>query len=102
MGGPSNSQTSPTLLGRVCQSPGDAVAWTEFVRHYGPRVLHWCRSWKLQEADAEDVAQNVLLAIARRMRTFTYDPSKSFRGWLRTVAHGAWCDWLEAQKRSAK
>ena len=33
------------------------------------------------------------------MRTFTYDPAKSFRGWLKTVTHAAWCDWLESRNR---
>jgi RNA polymerase sigma-70 factor (ECF subfamily) len=33
------------------------------------------------------------------MRTFRYDPARSFRAWLKTVARGAWCDWLETQKR---
>ena len=33
-----------------------------------------------QEADAKDVTQMVLVRLAERMRTFAYDPSKSFRG----------------------
>jgi hypothetical protein len=27
----------------------------------------------------------VLVRLAERMRTIAYDPSKSFRGWLRTL-----------------
>ena len=36
------------------------------------------------------------------MRTFRYDPSKSFRGWLKTVAHGAWCDWVQSGRKQGK
>jgi RNA polymerase sigma-70 factor (ECF subfamily) len=98
----SDSGTSPTLLGRLGRDPNDAVAWGEFVRRYGPKMHQWCRRWQLQDADAEDVTQNVLVEVARQMKKFTYDPARSFRGWLKTVTHGAWCDWLAAQKRPGR
>jgi RNA polymerase sigma-70 factor (ECF subfamily) len=71
----------------------------EFVRRYGPQVYRWCRHWRLQEADAEEVTQAVLVRLSARMRTFTPDPAKSFRAYLRTVARYAWCDFLEARKQ---
>jgi RNA polymerase sigma-70 factor (ECF subfamily) len=71
----------------------------EFVRRYGPQVYRWCRRWQLQEADAEDVTQAVLVRLSARMRTFTHDPAGSFRGYLRTVARYAWCDFLETSKQ---
>lgn len=83
-------RTSASLLGRLHRDPDDPVAWEEFVAQYGPRVYRWCRRWGLQHTDAEDVAQNVLLEIARQFRSFKYDPSRSFRGWLRTVSRRAW------------
>jgi RNA polymerase sigma-70 factor (ECF subfamily) len=33
------------------------------------------------------------------MRTFAYDPAKSFRAYLKTLARYAWCDFLEAGKQ---
>jgi RNA polymerase sigma-70 factor (ECF subfamily) len=33
------------------------------------------------------------------MSTFVYDPSKSFRGWLRTVTRHAWSDFVTARQR---
>jgi RNA polymerase sigma-70 factor (ECF subfamily) len=95
----SSSQTSSSLLGRLGRDPNDAAAWGEFVRRYGRKVYVWCQRWGLQDADAEDVTQNVLLEVARKMRVFVYDPSKSFRAWLKTLAHAAWCDWLEGRRR---
>src|SRR5262245_31851441 len=94
----STPSTSTTLLGRLRQEPADQAAWAEFVRCYGPQVYSWCRRWRLQEADAEDVTQAVLVRLTERMRTFTYDPARSFRAYLRSLAHYAWCDFLEARK----
>jgi len=95
---PSAASTSETLLNRV-RSPLDQEAWNEFVERYGRRIYGWCRQWRLQEADAEDVTQDVLLRLARKMRRFTYDPSRSFRGWLWMLTHHAWSDFLEDRKR---
>jgi RNA polymerase sigma factor (sigma-70 family) len=96
----SSSRTSISLLARLSDKPEDAAAWETFVARYGPQILSWCRYWQLQDADAQDVKQNVLLMVARQMRTFRYDPGRSFRAWLKTVARGAWSDWLEWQRRA--
>ena len=100
MAGSAESRTSPTLLGRLGRDPMDAAAWEEFVRRYGPRIHGWCRSWNLQEADAEDVTQSVLLRLAQKMRTFTYDPTRSFRAWLRTLTRHAWSEFVEDRRRA--
>jgi len=92
-----NLETRITLLLRLRRDPGDAEAWTEFVGHYEGKILGWCRAWHLQEADARDVAQAVLLKLAVRMRDFTYDPDKSFRAWLKTVTRHAWLAFREQQ-----
>ena len=94
----SGARTSGTLLRRV-RSPLDQEAWNEFVELYGRRIYGWCRQWGLQEADAEDVTQDVLLRLASKMRDFAYDPSRRFRGWLRTLTHHAWSDFLLDRKR---
>ena len=91
--------TSATLLGRVGVSPSDPAAWARFVGVYGPRNRGWCRQWGLQEADSEDVTQDVMLRMAQRLRTFTYDPSRSFRGWLHTVTRNALAEFLAHRKR---
>jgi RNA polymerase sigma-70 factor (ECF subfamily) len=92
-------RTSASLLGRVRQDAADQAAWAEFVRRYGRQIYRWCRKWNLQEADAEDVTQTVLVKLAEKMRSFTYDPGRSFRAYLKTITHYAWCDFLETRKR---
>ncbi len=95
----SNDPTSATLLGKVGLGPGDTVAWARFVALYGTRIRGWCRRWGLQDADAEDVTQDVLLRLAQKLGAFQYDPSRSFRGWLRTVTQHSLADFLSARKR---
>ncbi|MDB4778001.1 RNA polymerase sigma factor [bacterium] len=82
------------------QSKSDPGSWTEFVGIYGPRIRHWCRGWGLQQSDAEDVTQNVMLAMARQMRSFEYDSSLRFRSWLKTIAFRAWVDFLKSRNRA--
>jgi RNA polymerase sigma-70 factor (ECF subfamily) len=94
MGQSPDSYTRVTLLGRLRSAPNDPVAWGEFVEWYGQKILVWCRAWGLQEADAQDVTQEVFLKLSRRMHDFRYDPQGSFRAWLKTVTHNAWQDYL--------
>jgi RNA polymerase sigma-70 factor (ECF subfamily) len=77
------------LLIQLRQDSCDQVDWEEFVERYRWHLYRWCRGWRLQDADAEDVTQNILVKLTQNLRAFTYDPSRSFRGWLKTVAHHA-------------
>ena len=93
-------KTRVTLLTQLRQFPSDQDGWEEFVEHYGRHIYRWCRQWKLQDADAEDVTQNILVKLAQKLRVFAYDPSRSFRGWLKTVAHHAWRDFEDSRRRA--
>lgn len=101
MANESAARTSPSLLGRLRQDARDEMAWADFVQRYGTQILRWCRKWNLQEADAHDVTQTVLLKLADKMRTFTYDPKLSFRAYLKTLTNYALCDFLDGQKNVA-
>ena len=93
------SETRLTLLGRLRLVPIDPGAWSEFVEWYGRKIYVWCRKWGLQEADAQDVTQEVFLKLSSRMQDFLYDPERSFRAWLKTVSHHTWQDYLAKQRR---
>jgi RNA polymerase sigma-70 factor (ECF subfamily) len=95
------SVTSTTLLVRLQQSPADQAAWAEFVGRYGRRIHGWCRQWGLQESDAQDVTQTVLLKLLHALQTFSYDPSQKFRSWLKTVTHHAWQDLVRSRRQVA-
>jgi RNA polymerase sigma-70 factor (ECF subfamily) len=99
MDGDSEARTSPTLLGLLRHMPADQAAWGRFVDRYGPRIYAWCRHWRLQDADAQDVTQVVLTRLVEKLRTFSYDRGRSFRGWLKTLTDHACSDLVQARQR---
>jgi RNA polymerase sigma-70 factor (ECF subfamily) len=95
-------QTRLSLLIRLTRpGPCDERAWQEFTDRYTPLIYRWCVCRNLQDTDAKDVTQQVLLKLAAHLPTFTYDPSKSFRAWLRTLTYHAWVDFVGDQKDRA-
>lgn len=97
----SSVKTSPSLLARLRDSPDDQSAWGEFVGRYQPLLLAWGRRWGLQESDAQEVAQNVMVRLASKLRVLSYDPSQSFRGWLYTLARHAWSDFVSDRRKQS-
>jgi RNA polymerase sigma-70 factor (ECF subfamily) len=88
--------TSVSLLERL-RDPDDQAAWNRLVEVYTPFLYHWARSMQLQEADADDLVQEVFVVLVRRLSHFVYDPQESFRAWLRTVTQNKW---RERQRRA--
>jgi RNA polymerase sigma factor (sigma-70 family) len=85
--------TSLSLLERVKNQ--DGAAWQRLGELYGPLILHWCRLRGLQEADAENVRQEVFLAVHRAVGEFQREPPRlTFRGWLRTITKNKIIDHL--------
>ena len=83
--------TPPTLLERL-RRPADQAAWSRFVRLYTPLLLRWAYRLGLPGPDAADLVQEVFLVLVRQLPKFSYDPSRSFRAWLRTVTLNKWRD----------
>jgi RNA polymerase sigma factor (sigma-70 family) len=85
----STPDTRASLLIRV-RDPADQAAWHEFVEIYRPLILRLARQKGMQEADGEDVAQEVLAAVAKAVEQREHDPQRArFRTWLNRVAHNA-------------
>lgn len=77
--------TRPSLLVRI-RDLKNQRAWDEFVEIYTPLVYGYCRRRGLQDADAADVSQEVMRAVALAIRKFEYDRQRGrFREWLFTV-----------------
>ena len=77
--------TRRSLLLRL-RDQADSQAWREFVSIYAPLIHAYARRRGWQDADAADVAQQVLESVARAIGTFNYDQAKgTFRGWLFTI-----------------
>src|SRR5262245_22350785 len=94
--------TRPSLLLRIRDS-GDRQAWSEFVGIYAPLVYGFARKHGLQSADAADLTQEVLRAVAGAAGRFRYEPGRgSFRGWLFTMVRNRLCNFLTARRRHAQ
>ena len=90
--------TNLSLLLR-CKDPKADHAWSDFVSRYRPSMLRLIRDvFRVQDAEAEDIAQDVLLKLVVAMQGFTYDPDKKFRAWLRTVTRNSVRDALRSKK----
>jgi RNA polymerase sigma factor (sigma-70 family) len=91
--------TRPSLLVRI-RDHGDRQAWAEFVDIYAPMVYRYAHKQGLQDADAADLTQEVLRAVARAVPRLEYDRARgSFRGWLFAVVRNKVRDWYAAQRR---
>jgi RNA polymerase sigma-70 factor (ECF subfamily) len=82
-------ETSVSLLERLRQ-PANPRDWDRLVELYTPLLLTWARRAGLQDADAADLTQEVFAHLHRKLPGFEYDPSRSFRSWLRTVTLNLW------------
>ncbi len=78
--------TRASLLVRL-RDPGDEQAWQDFVAVYQPAILEIARRRGLQAADGQDLLQDVLAKVVKKMESWDHAPQRgSFRGWLATVA----------------
>jgi RNA polymerase sigma-70 factor (ECF subfamily) len=94
--------TRPSLLLRI-RDPRDGPAWAEFVEIYAPLVYGFARKQGLQSADAADLTQEVLRAVAGAAARLDYDPGRgSFRGWLFTVVRNRLRNFLAERQRPGR
>ncbi len=91
--------TRDSLLIRVA-NPRDQGAWEQFVRIYRPVVYRVARRRGLQDADAQDVVQQVLISVARALPTWERrSTSTLFRHWLCRIARNTAVNMLTRQPK---
>ena len=96
---PEFPDTNLSLIARV-QQLGNGSAWEEFLAIYRPAILQMARRRGLQDADAHDVLQQVLLSVSQSIERWTAgDNQPPFRAWLTTVARNAITKSLTRQPR---
>lgn len=81
-------ETSQSLIFRL-RNPVDAEAWQEFAEIYRPVILRIASSKGLQSADAEDLAQKVLISILGAIKRWDPAGKAKFRTWLKRVTENA-------------
>jgi RNA polymerase sigma-70 factor (ECF subfamily) len=85
--------TRASLLARLRDSQ-DGAAWKEFVDLYIPVIYAYARRQGLQDADALDLCQDVLGAVAGAVSRLDYDPDRgAFRSWLFTIVRRKLSNW---------
>ncbi|TWU57994.1 RNA polymerase sigma factor [Rubripirellula reticaptiva] len=85
--------TRPSLLVRL-KDTRDHEAWTDFHAVYEPVIYAMCRRRGLQDADAREIVQEVLMAVSRSIANFTNHGDGTFRGWLSRITRNATIDAL--------
>jgi RNA polymerase sigma factor (sigma-70 family) len=92
-------ETRESLLVQV-RSPANREAWDEFALIYRPVIYRLARHRGLQDADAQDLAQQVLMAVASAIGNFEKSSeSVQLRHWLRRVVRNAIVNALSRRPR---
>lgn len=93
--------TRASLLIRLRQ-PGNQEAWREFASIYSPLIYRIATRKGFQNADAEDLLQDVLVAVARGIDRLEIGEDKGrFRGWLGRIARNLIVNAIEKRTRQA-
>jgi RNA polymerase sigma-70 factor (ECF subfamily) len=98
---PDSVPTRRSLLSRL-RDLGDDASWRAFFDTYWRLIYNVARKAGLADADAQDVVQDTVIAVARKIPEFRYDPSKgSFKQWLLLITRRRIHDHLRRLYRSA-
>ncbi len=77
--------TSLSLLDRLQQAE-TSEHWDRLVTVYAPLLRAWIRRYDIQPSDADDLVQEVLVAVSKDVCSFDHNGRPgAFRTWLRTI-----------------
>jgi RNA polymerase sigma factor (sigma-70 family) len=88
--------TSASLLDRLAGAPTEAD-WRRLDGLYRPLLAAWAARAGVPAADADDLVQEVLLAVVKQVADFDRRGEGAFRGWLRTVLGRRIIDYFRRQ-----
>lgn len=92
--------TSLSLLGRLRATPVDSD-WVRFMGVYEPLLRGWLRRKEVLGHDSDDLVQNVLAVVVRRMADFEHNGrAGAFRTWMRTITLNCLREYWREKKAS--
>lgn len=80
-----HDETSLSLIEGLAKGK-DQEAWKRFLNIYSPLMIRWNLNCGLQQYDAEDVAQEIIMYVFNNIDRFKRLRTGSFRKWLKTIA----------------
>jgi len=99
-----NADSIPTrqsLLARL-KDLGDQKSWSQFFESYWRLIHATALKAGLTEVEAQEVVQEVMIAAAKKMPGFTYEPGKdSLKGWLLGVTRWKVADQFRKREKAA-
>ncbi len=118
---PDNDPFAPTrrsLIARL-QDAGDQDGWRSFFATYWRLIYSVARKSGLDDGEAQDLVQETVLSVSRKIAGFRYDPALgTFKNWLMLITRSPGLDmrparsfitclktrlgYLRAQPRSAR
>jgi len=97
---PDSLLTRSSLLGRL-RDLDDSDSWRTFFETYWRLLYNVARKSGLPDAEAQDVVQETVIAVARKLPGFHYDSARgSFKQWLLLIARRRIHDHLRRTYRS--
>ena len=93
------NETSLSLLDRLQGSP-ESESWDRLAALYSPLIRTWLRKYGVQESDADDLTQEVLLAVAKDVGKFEHGGrAGAFRAWMKAILVNRMRDFWRARGR---
>jgi len=90
--------TRSSLLSRL-RNLGDSASWQDFFDTYWKLIYNAAVKAGLSDAEAQDVVQETVITVSRKIQEFKYDPARgSFKGWLLHTTRWRILDHLRRQK----
>jgi RNA polymerase sigma factor (sigma-70 family) len=95
----SDLKTDLSFLARLRDWQNEA--WKEFLKEYRPVMVHWAERYVPSQADAEEVADRVLLNLMKAIPSFQHDGrERGFRNYLLVAIHNAAQDLIGERVKS--
>jgi RNA polymerase sigma-70 factor (ECF subfamily) len=98
----SSLATRRSLLSRLKQSNAQE-SWQEFFDTYWRLIYATACSAGLTDSEAQEVVQETVLTVVRKIKSFRYDPVVgSFKGWLLTIVRWRIADQFRKRQRQIR